>query len=180
LLFRNRYTSQSKTSTAPLAAAPAPPAAKRRALAICIALFVAFCALIPFANVPLPHIEAFVPIYDLTLALNSLVTAGFLLVGFSRSRLLTVLVLAAAYFFISLMAVLHMLTVPGLLLSYNLFGSDSLTSAWVDIFRLGGLPLMVIFYALLNRRRGVNKRSSANTPLISRTLRRVLLQASAC
>ena len=108
--------SQSKTSTAPLAAAPPPPAAKRRALAICSALFISFCALIPFANVPLPRIEAFVPIYDLTLALNSLVTAGFLLVGLSRSRLLAVLVLAAANFFISLMAVLHMLTAPGLLL----------------------------------------------------------------
>ena len=76
-----------KASNTFLAIAPAPLDAKRWALAIGIASFVAFCTLIPFAHVPLPRIEAFIPLYDSTFALTNLVTAGFLLVGFGRSRL---------------------------------------------------------------------------------------------
>jgi len=130
--------------TAPLAIEPAAPETKRCALAICIALFIAFCALIPFARVPLPRIEAFIPIYDSILALNNFVTAGFLLVGFSRSRLRAVLLLAGTYLFTSLLAVLHTLTLPGLLSSTSLLGTDPQTSAWLDTFRHGGFPLLVI------------------------------------
>src|SRR6516225_8328615 len=91
-------------SDAFLATAPAPPVAKRWALAMCIVSFVVFCALIPFARISLLRIEAFVPIYDSLFALNNLLTAGGLLVGFSRSRLRGVLVLASGYLFISLLA----------------------------------------------------------------------------
>lgn len=101
-----------KASNTFLAVAPAPLTAKRCALAICIASFVAFCALIPFARVPGPRIDALIPIYDLTFVLSNLVSAGFLFVGFSRSRLRAVLVLAGGYLFISLVAVPHMLTFP--------------------------------------------------------------------
>ena len=103
-----------KASNTALAIVPAPFEAQRCALAICIALFGTFCALIPFARVPWPRIEAFIPIYDSTFALNNLVTAGFLLVGFSRSRLRAVLVLASGYLFTSLMALPHMVAFPGL------------------------------------------------------------------
>ena len=101
-----------KASNTFLAVAPAPLTAKRCALAICIASLVAFCALIPFARVPGPRIDALIPIYDLTFVLSNLVSAGFLFVGFSRSRLRAVLVLAGGYLFISLVAVPHMLTFP--------------------------------------------------------------------
>jgi len=156
--------SPSKASTAPLAIAPAPHDAKRCVLAICTVSFVTFCALIPFARVPLPRIEAFIPIYDSTLALNNMVTTGFLLVGFSRSRLRAVLILAGAYLFISLMSVLHMLTFPGLFSSSGLLGADPQTSAWLDTFRRGGFPVLMICYALMNRRKTESGRSSANTP----------------
>jgi len=51
--------SVSTESNAFLVTAPAPLGARRRGLAVAIALFVVFCALIPFARVPLPRIEAF-------------------------------------------------------------------------------------------------------------------------
>ena len=141
-----------KASNRALAIVPAPIGAQRCALAICIALFGAFCALVPFAGTPLPRIEAFIPIYDSTLALNNLVAAGFLLVGFSRSRLRAVLVLAGGYLFTALVAVPHLVTFPGLFWSNNLLGAGSQTSAWLDVFRHGGLPLIVICYSLLKRR----------------------------
>jgi signal transduction histidine kinase/CheY-like chemotaxis protein len=139
-------------SDAFFATAPAPLAAKRWALAICIASFVVFCALIPFACFSLPRIDAFVPTYDSIFALNNLLTAGGLLVGFSRSRLRGVLVLASGYLFISLLALPHMLTFLGLLSSSGSIGAGPQTSAWLEMFRLGSFPIFVICYALLKRR----------------------------
>jgi signal transduction histidine kinase len=152
-----------KASNTALAIVPAPLPAQRCALAICIALFGAFCALIPFARVPLPRIEAFIPIYDSTFALSNLVTAGFLLVGFSRSRLRAVLVLACGYLFTSLIAVPHLLTFPGLFSSNGLLGGGPQTSAWLDAFRYGGFPLIVICYALLKGREARSERSRPDT-----------------
>jgi signal transduction histidine kinase len=141
----------SKASNTFLAIAPAPLDAQRWALAIGIASFVAFCTLIPFARVPLTRIEAFTPIYDSMFALTNLVTAGFLLVGFNRSRLRAVLVLASGYLFTSLMAVPHILTFPDLFSGSGLLGAGPQTSAWLDTFRHGGFPVFVICYVLLKR-----------------------------
>ena len=152
-----------KASNTALAIVPAPFEAQRCALAICIALFGTFCALIPFARVLLPRIEAFIPIYDSTFALNNLVTAGFLLVGFSRSRLRAVLVLACGYLFTSLIAVPHLLTFPGVFSGNSLLGAGPQISAWLDAFRHGGFPLFVIFYALLKRREARSVRSRPDT-----------------
>jgi len=139
--------------------APAPPGARRRALAVAIALFVVFCALIPFARVPLPRIEAFNPIFESTLALINLVAASFLLVAFRRSRSRAVLCLASGYFFTSLMAIPLML-----LSSSGPLDADPQTSAWLDTFRYAGLPLFVIGYALLRRYEVASGRSHTGTP----------------
>jgi signal transduction histidine kinase/CheY-like chemotaxis protein len=128
-------------------------------MAICFALFVAFCALIPFARVSLPRIEAFIPIYDSIFALSNLLTAGFLLVGFSRSRLRAVLVLASGYLFISLMALPHMAAFPGLFSASGLLGGGPQTSAWLNTFRCAGFPLFAICYAALKAHEARRTRS---------------------
>jgi signal transduction histidine kinase/CheY-like chemotaxis protein len=138
-----------KSSNTALALVPASRKAKRCSLAIYITLFGAFCTVIPFARVALPRVEAFIPIYDSTLALNNLVTAGLLLVGFSRSRLRAVLVLASGYLFASLMALPHMAAFPGLFSSNGLLGAGPQTSAWLNVFRQGVFPLVVVGYAVL-------------------------------
>jgi signal transduction histidine kinase len=146
-----------------LATAPAPPAAKQWALAISSVSFVVFCALIPFARDSLPRIEAFIPIYDAIFALNNILTAGGLLVGFSRSRLRGVLVLASGYLFSTLLALPHMLTFPGLLSASGSIGAGPQTSAWLEVFRHGGFPLFVICYALLKRRETASTGARADT-----------------
>ncbi len=132
-----------------LSIVPASPTAKRCALATVIASFATFCLLIPFARVPFPRIEPFIPVFDSIIALNNLVTAGLLVVGFSRSRLRTVLLLAAGYLFTALMAVAHMLTSRSLLSSSDLVGASVQSGPWLDILRNAGFPLFVICYALL-------------------------------
>ena len=147
-----------------LVTAPAPLGGRRFALAIVIASFIAFCALAPFARIPLPRIEAFIPIYESTLALNDLLTATLLFIAFSRSRLRAVLFLASGYLFTSLMAVPHMLTFPGLFSSSGLLGAGPQTTAWLYMFWHGGFPLFVICYALLRRNEVASGRSHAGTP----------------
>jgi signal transduction histidine kinase/CheY-like chemotaxis protein len=144
-----------------LATAPAPPYAKGWALAVSTALFVGFCGLIAFGNVSVPHIRAFIPIYDSIFALNNLLTAGGLLVGFSRSRLHAVLVLAAGYFFTSLLAFPHLLTFSGLSLNGGFSGTNDETGAWLETFRHGGFPVFVIAYSLLKRRETIGARRHA-------------------
>ena len=112
---------------------------------------VAFCALVPFARIPSPRIEAFNPIFESTLALNNLVTTSLLLVAFRRSRLRAVLCLASGYLFTALMAAPLLLTFPGVFSSSDPHAVDPQTSAWLDTFRNVGFPLFVICYALLRR-----------------------------
>jgi signal transduction histidine kinase len=153
-----------KTSDTALAIIPASREARRWALAICLALFGGFCAFVPFVRIPLPRLEAFIPIYDSTLALNNLVTAGLLLVGFSRSRVRAVLVLAGGYLFTALMALPHMVAFPGLFASDGLLGAGPQTSAWLNVFRQGGFPLFVIGYVLFKSREVVTVQSPTATP----------------
>src|SRR5271166_890379 len=157
LVFGDRRSSNvndrsaSEGSDAFLVSASAPLGARRRALAVAIGLFVAFCALLPFARVPLPRVEAFIPIFESILALTGLVTAGFLLVVFRRSRLRAVLCLASGYLFISLMTLPLMLAAPGVLSSSDPLGADPQIGAWLDAFRQAGFPVFVSCYALLRR-----------------------------
>jgi len=152
------------SSNTALAIVPAPRKAKRCSLAICITLFGGFCTVAPFARIALPRVEAFIPIYDSTLALNNFVTAGLLVVGFSRSRLRAVLVLASGYLFTSLMALPHMATFPGLFSSNGLLGAGPQTSAWLNVFRQGGFPVIVIGYALLKGHDAKTTDSRSNPP----------------
>ena len=77
----------SKVSDLVLVSAPASLGARRGALVLVIALFVAFCVLTPFARVPMPRLEALIPIFDVIFALITLGTASLLLVAFRRSRM---------------------------------------------------------------------------------------------
>src|SRR5439155_20159056 len=96
--------------------------------------------------------------------LDCLVTAGFLLVGFKRSRLRAVLVLASGYLFTSLTAVPQILAFLGLVSRTGLLGAGPETGAWLDVFRHGSFPLFVICYALLKRRESSSGRPLADPP----------------
>ena len=84
-----------------------------------------FCGLIPLARRPFSRTDALIPIFDAAVTLNCLMTAGFLLVGFSRSRLSAVLVLAGGYLLTALITAAHMLTGTGLFASGAPLGADS-------------------------------------------------------
>src|SRR5579872_4888908 len=69
-----------------------------------------FAAAAPFAQVPLPPVLPFIPIYQSALVLGDLVTAILLSGQFSILRSRRLLVLASGYLFTALMAAIHMLS----------------------------------------------------------------------
>jgi len=55
----------------PLSTLPPSPTQKRFALAIMLVLFVAFCATVPFATVPLPYFREFAAIFLISSIVHS-------------------------------------------------------------------------------------------------------------
>jgi diguanylate cyclase (GGDEF)-like protein len=117
-------------------------------LSICI-----FLVAVPFARVALPQVPAFIPVYESSVVLNDLVTA-VLLFGqcvIARSRALGAL--ASGYLYTSVIALLHMLSFPGLFSPTGLLHAGPQSTAWIYMFWHAGFPVFVITYALLKNRK---------------------------
>jgi signal transduction histidine kinase/CheY-like chemotaxis protein len=159
-----------RSSSAPLAAATAPTDAEPRyrhaflstviadlsdwrlALIVLALSALGFAAAIPFAKIPLPRVDAFIPAYEAALLLIAAITALMLFGQFRWSRSPALLVLAAGYLYDALLIVPHALTFPGAFAPTGLLGAGPHTTAWLFTFWHGGFPLFVIGYAVLNRR----------------------------
>jgi signal transduction histidine kinase/ActR/RegA family two-component response regulator len=128
---------------------PAGPDERRLALAVVLASVAIFLTAVPFAKTPLGQLWSFIPIYQSALAVNDLITAVLLFGQFRFLRSRALLVLAGGYLFTAVMAVLHMLTFPGLFAPTGLLGAGPQTTAWLFMFWHGGFPLCVVVYALL-------------------------------
>jgi signal transduction histidine kinase len=132
-----------------LAALPPTPGQRRLALAIVLALLVAFVAMLPFARMELPPLNSFVPTIQMALLINDLFTSALLFAQFSVARQRAILVLASGYLFTALIIIPHALTFPGAFSEAGLLGAGAQTSAWLYIFWHAALPLAVIIYASL-------------------------------
>ena len=106
---------------------------------------------LPYREVPLPQIGAFVPVINAIMLLGELITATLLFAqaGVFRSRALTVL--AAGYVFTALLLIPHALTFPGAFAQDGLLGAGVNTTAWLAYVRRIAFPLIVILYVLLKQ-----------------------------
>ena len=132
-----------------LAILPPTQGQRRLALAIVLALLVAFLVMLPFARMELPAVHSFVPTIQMALLINDLFTSALLFAQFSVARQRAILVLATGYLFTALIIIPHALTFPGAFSATGLLGAGSQTSAWLYIFWHAGLPVAVIIYASL-------------------------------
>jgi signal transduction histidine kinase len=121
----------------------------RAALTVAVLLFVAFLITLPFGDVQLARVDAFIPIVDTVLFLGDLITAALLFAQFSVLRSRALLALACGYLFTSLIIVPHALTFPGAFSATGLLGANLQTTVWLYILWHVGLPPAVIVYALL-------------------------------
>ena len=132
-----------------LAILPPTQGQRRLALAIVLALLVAFLVMLPLARMELPAVHSFVPTIQMALLINDLFTSALLFAQFSVARQRAILVLATGYLFTALIIIPHALTFPGAFSTTGLLGAGSQTSAWLYIFWHAGLPVAVIIYASL-------------------------------
>jgi len=112
-------------------------------------LFAAFLAALPFAHMPLPQYNAFVPVVDTVLFIGDGVTAAILFSQAAILRSRALMALATGYLFSGLIIVPHALSFPGAFGPAGLIGGGFNTTIWLYVFWHCGLPCAVIAYAFL-------------------------------
>jgi PAS domain S-box-containing protein len=135
-----------------ISSSPAAPGSRRLAVAVGAVSLAFFVALVPFAKTPLPAAHWFIPLNQSVLIVNDLVTATLLFGQLRLTRSRSMLVLASAYVFAAAMAVIHLLSFPGVFAADGLFGGSQ-TTAYLFISWHTGFPLAVAASALLDERK---------------------------
>src|SRR5256886_12294689 len=127
------------------------PAQRRLALAVVLALLVAFVITAgPLSTIQLGRIGAFVPAYATAIFVTDLLTAVLLFAQFSILRSRALLAIASGYLFTALIVIPWMLTFPGIFTPGGLLGAELRQSThWLYISWHAGFPMCVIAYALL-------------------------------
>src|SRR5580692_10790257 len=147
-----------------LATLPPSKGQTRLAVGVVAALFVAFLLTIPFTNVQLPKVDAFIPSFETAIIFNDLVTASLLFAQFAIMRSRALLVLAIGFLYTALIVIPHALTFPGAFAPAGLLGAGLQTTAWLYYFWHIGSPVAVIGYVLFkgaDSSAGISARSPA-------------------
>ena len=132
-----------------VATSPATPWHRRLAFAVIVVYLVAYGAVAPFASIPLPRIDSFIPTVMAIIFVTDLVTAVLLFGQFSATGSRALLVLASGYLFSSLIAIPFALTFPGAFAPTGLLGAGSQSAAWLNVSSRFGLAAATVGYALL-------------------------------
>ncbi len=130
-----------------LVAVPASARDKRLALVAVMLSTAMFALALPFAQTQLAAMPAFIAGYQSALILCDLITAVLLFAQFNLLGMQALLPLAAGYLFTAAMALVHMLTFPGLFAPAGLLGAGPQSTAWLYMLWHAGFPLMVLAYA---------------------------------
>jgi signal transduction histidine kinase len=113
-------------------------------------LLVGFIAVtLPFANIHLARVDAFVPVIQTVMCVGDLLTAVFLFAQYSVQPRRAVLVLASGFVFSGLFAFLQTLAFPGAYAPAGLIGDRLNSPGWLFVLWHTTFPLAVIVYTLL-------------------------------
>jgi hypothetical protein len=104
---------------------PATPRQTQIALAMATALLVGLVASAPFADTPLPRIDAFLPSFEGAVILTDFITSILLFSQCSIYPSRALLALASGYLFTALIVIPHVLTFPGAFSRNGLLGAGS-------------------------------------------------------
>ena len=131
--------------------ATSPPTLRQRQLAfvVIVVTLAAFGAVAPFASLPLPRFDSFIPAMAAIIFVTDLVTAVLLFGQFSATGSRALLVLASGYLFTSLIAIPFALTFPGAFAPTGLLGAGPQSAAWLSISIRFGFAVATVGYALL-------------------------------
>jgi len=130
-----------------IANTPASAAERRLALALVILLFIIFVMVAPFASVPLPRIDPFIPVIQTVVCVAELVTAILLFAQYAIQPQLGLLALASGYSFSGLFAFLQTLAFPGAYAPAGLIGDPLSSAPYLFCLWHIALPAAVLVYA---------------------------------
>ncbi len=131
-----------------MATSPATPSQRRSAFAVIVVSLVAYAAVAPFASIPLPRIDSFIPTMMAVVFVTDLVTAVLLFGQFSTTGSRALLVLASGYLFSSLIAIPFALTFPGAFAPSVLLEPGPQSAAWLNVLFRFGFSAATVWYAL--------------------------------
>jgi hypothetical protein len=162
----------------PLPVSPVELGERRLAIALVLLSLVIFLLAAPFARIPLPRLELFIPTYELVVLITDLSTAYLLFNQFSVLQSRALLPLAGGYLFTASIVIPHALTFPGLFAPAGLLGAGPQSTAWLYMFWHGLFPPAVIFYALL-KEEGATRRA-IGSPRIAILCSVLVVAATVC
>ena len=139
-----------------LAYLPPTPQQTRLTLAGGAVLLLGLAASLPFAAVPLPRFDGFIPAFDAIISVSDLITAGLLLAQVTITRSRAIWALACGYLFSAAIVVAHALTFPRAFSPTRDFGVSSHINFRVYLLWHLGLPVAVFAYVWL-RNKGLTK-----------------------
>jgi signal transduction histidine kinase len=127
-----------------------PPTVRQRRLVLAVGtlLFVAFAALVPFADTPLPEFDVFIPVSVAVMLVSDLITSVLLYAHCSIAPSRAFLVLAGGYLFTALVVIPHALAYPGAFTATGLVGGSQ-TSPWLFFSAHFVFAVVLVGYARL-------------------------------
>jgi signal transduction histidine kinase len=141
-------------------------AERRLALVLVILLLIIFMVVAPLASVPLPRVDAFIPVLQTVLCVAELVTAVLLFAQYSIQPQPGLLALASGYIFSGLFAFLQTLAFPGAYAPTGLIGDPLKSAPYLFCLWHIAFPMAVIVYALSkDTGEGASARKSARVTI---------------
>ena len=131
-----------------MAAMPINERERRIALRVTIFLLSAVVIVAPFANTPLAHIDAFVPVLQTAMCVVDFVTAALLFAQYTIYPKKALLAVAGGYVFSGLFAFIQTLAFPGAYSATGLIGDGINSAAWIFVLWHSSFAIAVIVYAL--------------------------------
>ena len=134
----------------PIAIATMAASARQRKFSIgaFIVLVITIAVTMPFANVRLPHVDAFVPVIQTVMCVADLLTAVLLFAQYSVYPQPAALALASGYVFSGLFAFLQTLAFPGAYAPAGLIGDKLNSGGWLFVVWHTAFLVSVIGYTL--------------------------------
>ncbi|HEX4739112.1 MAG TPA: ATP-binding protein [Allosphingosinicella sp.] len=123
----------------------------RLSFAVVGLLAIAFFLILPWRDMRVGEIAAFIPTIDAEGFVGDLITATLLYAQASIFRSHALTALASGYLFAALLLVGHALTFPGAFSPAGLLGAGLNTTGWIGIFQRAVFPIVIILYVLLRR-----------------------------
>jgi signal transduction histidine kinase len=139
-------------------------------------LFASLLVVLPFRDIRLRGVTAFIPAMDSFIFVGDLITATLLYGQSSLFQSRALLVLATGYLFGALLLIPHAMTFPGAFSAEGLLGAGVNTAAWLSVWQRTAFPVAVILYVLLRRAEPVPR---IDRPPYSPSIVRAVLMALA-